>query len=356
MDRLKYPQKFALISVLFAAPLGVMMVMLFAQLQQQVNLSRRELQGTEYLKTLRHLWVSLPQLQQTAIGSNQLITPEWLRLESLVSRDLLSLDKIDRTLGPSLSTTQQNKILQDLWKNFQGNQQQWSPETREAVLAEIVAQGKQLRQIVGDESGLILDPELDSYYLMDASLVKIPQLQQYLGDVKVLGQGVMMRKGMTSQERGKLLSLVGLLRETDRDLAESLETAWKHSPGLQVHLEPQLRELQKNAQSLVTMAENLLYEYHIPNAGQYYELADDSLQNSQALWEQSTTQLDRLLHRRIEKMNQRRLLMLGFVILMLGAVLYAFVGFYRGVMRTVSSLSLTSKQMLKGEFTETAPL
>jgi serine phosphatase RsbU (regulator of sigma subunit) len=356
MDRLKYPQKFALISVLFAAPLGVMMALLFAQFQQQVDLSRRELQGTEYLKTLRQLWISLPQLDQTALATNQIITPEVLRLEAQVSNDLLSLDRIDRELGPTLKTTQQNQTLQDLWKNFKANQPQWSPETRQSVLADMVVQVKQLRDIVGNESGLILDPELDSYYLMDSSLVEIPKLQQYLADVKVLGQGVMIRKGMTSKERGKLLSLVGLLRETDRDLAESLETAWKHNPDLRVHLEPKLREFQKNAQSLVTIAEQLLYEYHIPEAGQYYDLADNSIQSSQLLWDQSTSQLDRLLNRRIDQMNQRRTLVLGFVILMLGTVLYAFVGFYHGVMRTVSSLSLTSKQMLKGEFTETAPL
>jgi serine phosphatase RsbU (regulator of sigma subunit) len=356
MDRLKYPQKFALISVLFAAPLGVMMVLLFAQFQQQVDLSRRELQGTEYLKTLRQLWISLPQLEQTALATNQNITPEVLRLESEVSNEFLILEKIDRVLGPTLKTTQQTQTLQALWKNLQANQQQWSPETRQAVLADIVTQVKQLRDIVGNESGLILDPELDSYYLMDASLVEIPKLQQYLADVKVLGQGVMIRKGITSKERGKLLSLVGLLRETDQDLSNSLETAWKHNPDLRVHLEPKLREFQKNAQSLVTIAEQLLYEYHIPNAGQYYDLADDSIQSSQLLWDQSTSQLDRLLNRRIDQMNQRRMLMLGFVILMLGAVLYAFVGFYHGVMRTVSSLSQTSKQMLNGEFTEAAAL
>jgi serine phosphatase RsbU (regulator of sigma subunit)/molybdopterin converting factor small subunit len=356
MDRLKYPQKFALISVLFAAPLGVMMVMLFAQLQEQVNLSRRELQGTEYLKTLRQLWISLPQLEQTALATNQTSTPEISRLEAQVNNDLLSLDRIDRKLGPTLKTTQQTQALQALWKKLQTNQQQWSPETRQAVLADIVTQVKQLRDVVGNESGLILDPELDSYYLMDASLVEIPKLQQYLADVKVLGQGVMVRKAMTSRERGKLLSLVGLLRETDRDLSDSLATAWKHNPDLRVHLEPQLREFQKNAQSLATIAEQLLYEYHIPNAGQYYDLADGSLETSQRLWDQSTTQLDRLLHRRIDQMNRRRMLILGFVVLMLGTVLYAFVGFYRGVMRTVSSLSLTSKQMLKGEFTETAVL
>jgi serine phosphatase RsbU (regulator of sigma subunit) len=356
MDRLKYPQKFALISVLFAAPLGVMMVMLFAQLQQQVNLSRRELQGTEYLKTLRQLWISLPQLEQTALATNQTSSPEMSRLEAQVNNDLLNLDKIDHTLGPTLKTTQQHQTLQALWKNLQANQQQWSPETRQAMLADVFAQVRLLRDGVGNESGLILDPDLDSYYLMDASLVEIPKLQQYLADVKVLGQGVMVRKGMTSRERGKLLSLVGLLRETDRDLSDSLATAWKHNPDLRVHLEPKLREFQKNAQSLVTIAEQLLYEYHIPDAGQYYDLADSSLQTSQLLWDQSTTQLDRLLNQRIEKMNQRRILILGFVILMLGAVLYAFVGFYHGVMRTVSSLSLTSKQMLNGEFTETAPL
>jgi serine phosphatase RsbU (regulator of sigma subunit) len=356
MDRLKYPQKFALISVLFAAPLGVMMVMLFAQFQQQVDLSRRELQGTAYLKILRHLWISLPELDQTALATNQNITPEVLRLESEVSDELLRLEKIDRELGPTLKTTQQTQVLQSLWKNLQANQQQWSPETRQAVLADIVMQVKQLRDAVGNESGLILDPDLDSYYLMDASLVEIPKLQQYLADVKVLGQGVMVRKGITSKERGKLLSLVGLLRETDQDLSNSLETAWKHNPDLRVHLEPQLREFQKNAQSLATSAEQLLYEYHIPDAGQYYELADNSIQSSQLLWDQSTSQLDRLLNRRIDQMNQRRLLILGFVILMLGAVLYAFVGFYHGVMRTVSSLSQTSKQMLNGEFTEAAAL
>jgi serine phosphatase RsbU (regulator of sigma subunit) len=356
MDRLKYPQKFALISVLFAAPLGVMMVMLFAQQQQQVDLSRRELQGTEYLRTLRQLWISLPQVEQTALATNQNTTPELLRLESEVSNELLRLEKIDRLLGPTLKTTRQTQALQALWKNLQANQQQWSPETRRAVLADIVTQVKQLRDVVGNESGLILDPDLDSYYLMDASLVEIPKLQQYLADVKVLGQGVMVRKAMTSRERGQLLSLVGLLRETDRDLSDGLETAWKHNPALRVHLEPQLRGFQKDARSLMAMAEQLLYEYHIPEAGTYYDLADDSLQSSQLLWDQSTGQLDRLLHRRIDRMNQRRLLIMGFVLVMLGAVLYAFVGFYRGVMRTVSSLSLTSRQMLKGEFTETAPL
>jgi serine phosphatase RsbU (regulator of sigma subunit) len=356
MDRLKYPQKFALISVLFAAPLGVMMVLLFSQLQQQVNLSRRELQGTEYLKTLRQLWISLPQLDQTALATNQIITPEVFRLESQVSNDLLNLDRIDRHIGPTLKTTERHQSIQTLWKNLQANQQQWSPETRQSVLADIVAQVKQLRDVVGNESGLILDPELDSYYLMDASLVEIPKLQQYLADVKVLGQGVMVRKVMTSKERGKLLSLVGQMRESNHDLGASLETAWKQNPELRVHLEPQLRAFQKNTQSLVAIAEELLYEYHIPEAGQYYELADSSLQNSQLLWDQSTMQLDRLLNRRIEQMNQRRLLMLGFVTLMLGAVLYAFVGFYHGVMRTVSSLSQTSKQMLNGEFTEAAAL
>jgi serine phosphatase RsbU (regulator of sigma subunit) len=356
MDRLKYPQKFALISVLFAAPLGVMMVLLFAQLQHQVTLSRRELQGTEYLKTLRQLWISLPQLDQTALATNQIITPEVLRLESQVSNELINLDRIDRHIGPTLKTTERHQTLQTLWKNLQANQQQWSPETRQSVLADIVAQVKQLRDVVGNESGLILDPELDSYYLMDASLVEIPKLQQYLADVKVLGQGVMVRKVMTSKERGKLLALVGQMRESNHDLGSSLETAWKQNPELRVHLESHLRDFQKNTQSLVAIAEELLYEYHIPEAGQYYELADSSLQTSQLLWDQSTTQLDRLLNRRIEQMNQRRLLMMGFVTLMLGTVLYAFVGFYRGVMRTVESLSLTSKQMLKGELVEAAAL
>jgi serine phosphatase RsbU (regulator of sigma subunit)/molybdopterin converting factor small subunit len=356
MDRLKYPQKFALISVLFAAPLAVMMVLLFAQLQEQVGSSRRELQGTEYLKTLRQLWISLPQLNQTAIATEGQGSSEFLRLQSQVSKDLRNLDRVDRTLGPHLQTTQQYKELSSLWNNFQTNQQQWSPETRQAVLQDLSGQVDRLRKTVGNQSGLILDPLLDSYYLMDASLTEIPKLQQQLADVKVLGQGVMVRKRMTSGERGQLLSLVGLLRATSEDLDDSLATAWNQDPALRKTLEPQLQLLQNQVQVLVSSAESLLYEYKIPEPDQYYDLADASLQSSQDLWDQSTTQLEILLHRRIEQMNQRRMLILGFVIVMLATVLYAFVGFYRGVMRTVSSLSQTSRQMLKGEVIGTVAL
>src|SRR5256886_10844306 len=49
----------------------------------------------------------------------------------------------------------------------------------------------------GDTSNLILDPDLDSYYLMDATLVTLPQTQDRLGVIQAFAQSVLAR----SEER-----------------------------------------------------------------------------------------------------------------------------------------------------------
>jgi serine phosphatase RsbU (regulator of sigma subunit) len=358
MDRLKYPQKFALISFLFIAPMGLMMVLLFSQFQEQVTVSQRERQGIEYLKVLRQMWISLPQLQQSAeaLPAYQVPSSEMLRLQSQVSGEIGELIRIDRIQGPSLKLTTQAQQIENLWKSIQDQQQQWSPETRQNSYLDLLQQVDDLRQTVGNESGLILDPEITPYYLMEISVVELPQLQQQLADVKVLGQGVMVRQKMTPSERGQLLSLIGLLRDIDRRMERNFSTIWHLDPKIQGQTEPLLQDLQKSMRSLTTSVAALTYEYHIPEPGKYFDLANTTLERSQLLWNSNTDQLDRLLQQRINALNQRRMMIMGFVLLGLGTVLYAFVGFYRGVMRTVSALSNTSAQMLRGEFTEGVPL
>src|SRR4051794_35386100 len=53
MYRLKYPQKFALISLLFALPLALTLVLFISERNLSINTAHHELQGTAYLRPLR---------------------------------------------------------------------------------------------------------------------------------------------------------------------------------------------------------------------------------------------------------------------------------------------------------------
>src|SRR5829696_1946245 len=55
MNRLKYPQKFTLISLLFALPLALVMGLLLLEINNKVAFSRKEIYGTTYLRPLRQL-------------------------------------------------------------------------------------------------------------------------------------------------------------------------------------------------------------------------------------------------------------------------------------------------------------
>ena len=48
MHQLKYPQKFTLISLLFALPLGLVLTLLVSEIDYQIDSTQKEINGTRY--------------------------------------------------------------------------------------------------------------------------------------------------------------------------------------------------------------------------------------------------------------------------------------------------------------------
>ena len=68
----------------------------------------------------------------------------------------------------------------------------------------------------GDLSNLILDSDLDSYYLMDVTLCALPQTQQRLSDT-VLQVGGWLRAGTASTNKSAIAVLAAMLQQDDQD-------------------------------------------------------------------------------------------------------------------------------------------
>ena len=80
-------------------------------------------------------------------------------------------------------------------------------ELHEQLIVEI----RDLRTYVGNTSNLILDPVLDSYYLMDATLLKLPQGQDLLAQALLLGkERITSAKTPTVEERKEIIRLAAL--------------------------------------------------------------------------------------------------------------------------------------------------
>jgi len=80
---------------------------------------------------------------------------------------------------------------------------------------------------VGDDSNLTLDPDLDTYYLQDIVVTKVPSLLNQLGEVQILLQDSEADGLPVSKYATRFVALEALLRATLGSLNNNLATAYR---------------------------------------------------------------------------------------------------------------------------------
>ena len=353
MNRLTYPQKFILIGFLFAMPLTLVMYLLISEINTRVDFAQKEIYGNQYLRPLRQLRQYIPQLQllnSQGLNLNSNNVDYSKNLEAKIDAEFQSLANTERQLGITLiSQNQFNSIYQN-WQDFQLRRNQWSLETYDVVYNKLGLDIDRLSAHIGDTSNLILDPDLDTYYLMDATLLKLPQMQKILSEIRLISGKSSLRSDATPDERAKLITLAGKLREFNQDLAINMEVGFSNNP--QGNLRPKLSQHLTQFNSVVEQLTGQLDKLIYPTAVvEYYAYLDGSqrvLNSSFELWDKSVNELDFLLQKRIDSFVARKRIIAVFVLIILVLVIYLFWSFYRSVMQTIFVLDEASKNMAGG--------
>jgi methyl-accepting chemotaxis protein len=368
MNRLRYAQKFILITVLFTAPLLLLLILLVSDIDNGISVAHREQDGTRYLKVLRLLRQHLPELllQEHMYASG--LTPtlnDLNRTQSQVEEDLQKLLEVDRNLGLEMETAGQveaiNQTYQAIKQRLANHQYAALPNntaasggSSEDVYSQLQSQLQTLMIQVGDHSALVLDPDLATYYTITTILDKLPQAQDLLTQARALGQAVTNRRVITQSERSQLLVQVGLLRANNEELKKGLEVAFSQKPVLKPELTAALTDtldstanLSQQIQQEITNATLLKLK---PDA--YTATANTAITSTFSLWDATANSLDKLLQERQANFAQKKAFMIGIALLVVLLVSYFLVGFYLSVRRTVKRLALAAQQMVDGNSKE----
>ena len=353
MNRLSYPQKFTLIGFLFAMPLTLVIYLLISEINSRVDFAQKEIYGNEYLRPLRQLREYIPKLQllnYQVLNRNSTNLDATKNLEAKIEENFQALENTDRRLGKILISSDKFNHLYQNWQNFKLRRSQWSWETYDVVYYKIIADINRLSVHVGDTSNLILDPDLDTYYLMDATLLKLPEMQKILSQIRLISQKSSARSDATPEERSQMITLAGKLRELNQDLAINMEVGFSNNPhgNLRPKLSESLRKFNAVVEQLTSQLDKLIYPTAVVEYYAYLDGSDRVLTSSFELWDESLTKLDFLLQKRIDSFVAKKRIIAIFVLTSLAIVIYLFVSFYRAVMQTVFVLDEASKKMASG--------
>jgi PAS domain S-box-containing protein len=363
MNRLRYPQKFLLISLLFILPLALVLALLIGEVNARAEFAQKEVAGTEYLRGVRKLLQDALQEQSTAhayMNGDAALAAEFTRAQARIDDDLAALGVIDSQLGPSLKTTESLTTLNAYWRELKNRLPASSAGMGDDLHVTLIANIRHLIALVGDTSNLILDPDLDSYYTMDAVLLKLPENQELLARTQLLGERIIVQRAFIADDRAQLTILSGLLRSNLSAIAQGMDIAFANNPAgnVQPALGAPLQEIvAANEALLESINREMIYAPTITITPEAYRvLANVGMQRSFAFWDRGAVTLDELLQARINNANQKKNLVLAVTTLVLALVLYLWVAFYVTVRRTVAGLDVAAQRMIGGDMSQAIQL
>jgi GAF domain-containing protein len=284
---LTYAQKFTIITLIFALPVFAFAPLAYEQYQRIEQYGAKEEQGAVYL---RHLWQLTSNLQAFSIASTDVENgnanaSELVNIRTQANETLIQLsrdDEIINALGLSFSSAELSAKL-DVSR---------TPEEIDLFLDDISDATRE----IGDKSYLILDPDLDTYYLMDVVLLRLPENQDKLFRVKILTEKAIQNNGLTASEAYDLQNHLAVisqnLDEIDRNLAVASEnnsnqavdsgllTAFEaYSDATNAHI----RDLRQNILNIRTNTINsdeldASYELALTSSNEFYNSASAGLQ------------------------------------------------------------------------------
>lgn len=320
-----------------------------------IAFTRKELTGTSYLRPLRTLYghVLQQKILTSAVAQGDSSLNDALRAnQALIDTDFAALEAIDQQIGQEFGTTEQLSAVKARWQLVKQRILSMGARTSDDVYSRLIVDIRSLIGQVGDTSNLILDPQLDSYYVMNILVVKLPEAQDLLAQAHFLSQRVATQHAISDDDHRQLTTLSGLIRANMNRTKHDVTVAFDNN-ALQ-NLKPALgttpQQYINTADSfLIKVDEQIIYVGEVGSqVAESVSMSRQAIDEGFRFWDQSVDALDAILQARVAQATRRLAVALGVTVVVYVLVVYVLVAFYLGVMRTVRGLGAAANRMVSG--------
>lgn len=313
-------------------PFGVIFYLLISEIDVVIEFAAKERLGLEYNQPVRALFEDL--LDYADLNGDFVAQHPQLkaRLQSSQSQtegeDIRSIDKVDQKLGKTLNTTEKWVALKVNLVELRNVPSDAAQETRDQTIAATVS----LINDVGDSSNLILDPDLDTYYLMATVVTDLPSVTSSIAQARRLATSVANRGTITPAERSELIRLSGVMKSQETTIGRNLKVAFNYNQSLRPELETYYQNYTVMNQFLALLDSRFIKAAKIDiGTEEIYGSGTNAIQSSFHLYDVLSPSLGRLLEARITRSANRKRLVEVFGTVVLAVAAYVFLIFFRNM-------------------------
>ncbi|HBL12202.1 MAG TPA: hypothetical protein DD379_12485, partial [Cyanobacteria bacterium UBA11162] len=328
--------------LIFIFPFALVVYQLIAEIDVGIDFAQKERLGIEYNQSLRKLLeplVEYRRLSHDYLSVDRDLKAKLAHQQSQLAAEIYSIDTLDQQLGATLKTTAQWTAFKKQWQALKNQTSTLNSQESFDAHTVLINDGVSLILHVGDTSNLITDPVLDSYYLMDAVVTKLPPAIETTARVRDLNTDMARDSKITADEKAEITILSSSIKSPNEAVHRGMQVAYGFNSVLR-------NKLKANVDQSFTATNEFLelinqqrmsgQRVAIPQ-GDYFLAGTKAINAQFKLYDQVSPTLDKLLKERINRFTRKKYYILSFSLLVLGTISYVFWAFAQSLTKRQQS-------------------
>lgn len=349
MKKFKFKHVFMLTGLIIVVSFGQFLYSVISELDIRIEFSAKERLGVEYDRPLLHLVKNLQQSREIFSAVDKRI--ERANIESETEVLIKNIDEIDLRLSGELSTKEKWADIKKKWTDMPSKIS--SGKIDDVIIAynDIISSALNLIVDIADNSNLTLDPDVDTYYIMDSVTTKIPALVENISKLKIKAAGVLSKKLITAEEKIDFVVMSGMTREKIDSVSGNLKKVFDYNSSSKLRLEKILED-QKSSVSIFMKefeAKVLADASLAVKISEIGQLADNALEKNYAAFDLLMKEMDDLITLRIEGLKNGKTRIAIFAAVCFILLVYLLICLYQFVIGSINELSAVAKKIASGD-------
>lgn len=346
--RISFTAKASWVGVAFVIPLVVMLAFLASAAHDQMAVAESERAGVAYVKPVLALIGRAQNRRRSATGN----APDLAELQTAVGEAFAALRVRQEESGKRFGLDKSYAALQVAHEALLRAPRGADADETFAVHTAYIAAAMKLLGRISDGSQLALDPDVDTYHLMNISVLRGPLLVENLGRMRGLGSLVLKTHELTLQRRDLLLKWSSVLEHLNGDVENSYQAVIEATPEVDKLVDMKGSD-EATAVFSKAAAGQLLGTDLAGDEPAYLALGNAAVDKHNALGNALLERLDARLQSRIDRLVGALMFQLALASVFVALAAYLTLAFYKVMMGGLREVSGHLEQITRGNLTTT---
>ena len=355
LGTMKMPQKMLLIAIIFLIPIAYLLFVYERALTAQIEFSQMELEGVRQIAPIRKIIQNMQVhrgVSQLALAGNDAAKAKLADFRANIKAAIDEQNRVDEQIGALLNTRQEWARLKAGWQSLEAKADTLSPAESLKAHTEAITAAQDFAILTADRANMTLDPDIESFYLVDAFATKIVRMTEFAGQMRARSVKALQLQALTSDERTELAVLSRMIASDLREVDAGLNKVEGSNAAAKAALGQPRRALTAAFDAYLPKVKNEVISAEVLEAAPdaMLSVATAAIDAAYAVNDAARQEFARLVGERVDRLKSEQVRSLGAVAIALLVVCYLFLSFRRAMLSTLAEIGNGAGRVASGDF------